>query len=229
MSDEQFRKAAREAVEKYARTKPIDEAVWKKLEPRIYYTQADYGSAEDHARVGATLERAGREVRQRAATGCSTSRRRRRRSSRSSQRLGERELAEQRQNDDPATWQRIIIEKPFGRDLASAQGAERAAAQVLRRRAGLPHRPLPRQGDGAEPDGDALRQRDLRADLELQVHRPRADHGGGDARRRRRAAATTTRAAHCATWCRTTCSSSWRWSRWSRRRRWTRSASATRR
>src|SRR5205809_839775 len=57
MTDEQYRKAAREAIEKYARSKPIDEQVWKSLEPRIYYTQADYGSADDHSRVGTTLAR----------------------------------------------------------------------------------------------------------------------------------------------------------------------------
>src|SRR5688572_22616189 len=57
MSDEQFRKTAREAVEKHSRSKPIDESLWKKLEPRFYYTQADYGSKDDHARVGATLNR----------------------------------------------------------------------------------------------------------------------------------------------------------------------------
>ena len=44
--------------------------------------------------------------------------------------------------------------------------------------AGLPHRPLPGQGDGAEPAGLPVRQRDLRADLEPPPHRPRADHGG---------------------------------------------------
>src|SRR3954465_3647987 len=55
MSDEEFRKIAREAVEKHARTKPIDQEVWKKLEPRFYYTRADYGSVDDHARVGSTL------------------------------------------------------------------------------------------------------------------------------------------------------------------------------
>src|SRR5215217_1290560 len=57
MTDEQYRKVAREAVQKHARNKAIDEALWKKLEQRIYYTQADYGSAEDQARVGATLNR----------------------------------------------------------------------------------------------------------------------------------------------------------------------------
>src|SRR3989440_12122197 len=57
MTDEQFRKVARESVEKYARSKPIDPDVWKKLESRFYYTQADYGSADDHSRCGATLGR----------------------------------------------------------------------------------------------------------------------------------------------------------------------------
>src|SRR5436189_5001092 len=55
MSDEQFRKIAREAVEKFARTKPIDENVWKKLEPRMSYCRGDYGSADDHLRACAKL------------------------------------------------------------------------------------------------------------------------------------------------------------------------------
>ncbi len=62
--------------------------------------------------------------------------------------------------------------------------AQRAAPRGLRRAAGLPHRPLPGQGDGAEHPGAAVRQRDLRADLEPQLHRPRADHGGRGTDRR---------------------------------------------
>ena len=50
---------------------------------------------------------------------------------------------------------------------------------------GLPDRPLPRQGDGAEHPGDALRQQPLRADLERQLRRPRADHHGRGHRHRR--------------------------------------------
>ena len=72
---------------------------------------------------------------------------------------------------------RLIIEKPFGHDLASARELNSADRRALRRERGLPHRPLPRQGDGAEHAGAALRQRHLRADLEPPVHRPRADHG----------------------------------------------------
>ena len=54
--------------------------------------------------------------------------------------------------------------------------AERDPAAVVPRGGGLPDRPLPRQGDGAEHAGPPLRERDLRADLEPPVHRPRPDH-----------------------------------------------------
>ena len=43
---------------------------------------------------------------------------------------------------------RVVLEKPFGRDLASARRAQRAAPQALPRGRDLPHRPLPRQGAG---------------------------------------------------------------------------------
>src|SRR4029450_3412454 len=49
MSDEQFRKIARESIEKYARSKPIDQELWKSLESRFYYTKADYGSGGDQS------------------------------------------------------------------------------------------------------------------------------------------------------------------------------------
>jgi glucose-6-phosphate 1-dehydrogenase len=47
---------------------------------------------------------------------------------------------------------RIVVEKPFGNDLASAK-ALNGRCRPFRRDADLPDRPLPRQGDGAEPDG----------------------------------------------------------------------------
>ena len=58
----------------------------------------------------------------------------------------------------------------------------------VRRGADLPHRPLPRQGDGPEPDGAALRELAVRADVEPQPHRPRADHRRRGHRRSRAAA-----------------------------------------
>jgi glucose-6-phosphate 1-dehydrogenase len=126
MTDEQFRQTAREAVEKYARSKPIDQAVWKKLESRFFYNAADYGSGEGHARCGERLEQIDKQL---GSAGsrlyyiatppdvfddiikC----------------LGDREGkasaggAGGAGGGDSKLWHRIIIEKPFGRDLASAR------------------------------------------------------------------------------------------------------------
>src|SRR5436853_325280 len=57
MSDEEFRKECREGIEKFARSKPMDEGVWKSLESRIHYAKADYGSGEDYERVAEQLKK----------------------------------------------------------------------------------------------------------------------------------------------------------------------------
>ncbi len=75
---------------------------------------------------------------------------------------------------------RVVLEKPIGHDLASARAINDAVGGVFAGSADLPDRPLPRQGDGAEPAGAALRQYHLRAPVERRRHRPRADHGGRD-------------------------------------------------
>ena len=78
---------------------------------------------------------------------------------------------------------RVIVEKPFGRDLASARKLNAILLAHLRRGAHLPHRPLPRQAAGAQHAVLPLRQRVPRADLEPQVRGERADHDGGELRR----------------------------------------------
>src|ERR1051325_1393961 len=55
MSDEQFRKNCREALDKFARTKPIDEAIWKKLEPSIQYCRGEYGCRGDYDKLAGVL------------------------------------------------------------------------------------------------------------------------------------------------------------------------------
>ena len=72
---------------------------------------------------------------------------------------------------------RVVIEKPFGTTLAEAEAAQPRGALGPRRAAGLPHRPLPGQGDRPEHDGVPVRQRALRARVEPQLHRPDPDHG----------------------------------------------------
>ena len=77
------------------------------------------------------------------------------------------------------------------RGKADRQGRRERRGDQRRDRRGVPgephfpHRPLSRQGNGAEPDGAALRQRPVRAAVEQRAYRSRADHRRRDARRRR--------------------------------------------
>ncbi len=104
-------------------------------------------------------------------------------------------------------WTRLIVEKPFGHDAASARALNDLLTRALRRAGDLPHRPLPRQGDRPEHARAAVRKRDLRADLEPTARRPRADHGVPSRSASRAAPGSTSRPARSATSSRTTCSS----------------------
>ena len=83
----------------------------------------------------------------------STSRFRRRSTRRSSSSSAPPALPTRRHAD----WRRIIVEKPFGTDLAQRARAQPARAPAFRRGPGLPHRSLPREGNRPEPDGVPLR------------------------------------------------------------------------
>ena len=50
-SDQEFRQDLKQALDKFSHTKPVDEAVWAKLEPHIYYQQGDLPNAEDYKKL----------------------------------------------------------------------------------------------------------------------------------------------------------------------------------
>ena len=126
MTDEQFRKEAKDAIGKYARTKPVDESVWASLEKRLFYIAADYGADDGHAKATAKMVELDKQfgtpgnrlyyISTPPATfepiiaG-----------------VGKQLSLGRRQGEKPADpaagqgWKRIIIEKPFGTDLASAK------------------------------------------------------------------------------------------------------------
>ena len=109
-----------------------------------------------------------------------------------------------------------------GREAARARPVERTdhqprAAAGVRRGFDLPHRPLPRQGAGAEPALLPLRQLDHRAASGTATTSRACRSRWPRSSASRAAAACTRNSAPCATWCRTTCSRCWRSSRWSRR------------
>ena len=112
-------------------------------------------------------------------------------------------------HDKNATaWSRVIIEKPFGHDLESARALNAAVTKVL------DESQIYRIDHylGKETVQNILivplRQLDLRAALQSEVRRQRADHRRGDARHGRSPRRLLRHApARCATWCRTTCCS----------------------
>jgi glucose-6-phosphate 1-dehydrogenase len=117
LDDAQYRKDCYEAIKKHARRQPIDEDVWKRMEPNIYYISGAYDSYEDHARLASRLKELDKtydtggnrlfyvSTPPEVFDGIIT-------------RLGERLNGSP---DSPTGFQRIIIEKPFGRDYDSAK------------------------------------------------------------------------------------------------------------
>jgi glucose-6-phosphate 1-dehydrogenase len=119
MTDEQYRADSREAVKKYGRTKPMGMALWEEVEKRMHYFQGDYGSVEDHQRLSEFLtsldQKYGNAEKNRLfylSTPPNTF-------EPIITRLGER--AVDPKFNPEARFKRLIIEKPFGTDLASAK------------------------------------------------------------------------------------------------------------
>ena len=81
------------------------------------------------------------------------------------------------------TGARVVVEKPFGRDLASAQALNRILLGTFDETAIFRIDHYLGQAAGAEPALLPLRQRLPRADLEPQLRRERADHHGRELRR----------------------------------------------
>jgi glucose-6-phosphate 1-dehydrogenase len=114
MTDDAYRQECREAVHKFARTKPVDEAVWKRIENATFYIRGDYGAEADHARLHEALGKhdprfgtAGNRLFY-LSTPPNTF-------------APIIEALGRSKDTSGKTWERIIIEKPFGRDLASAR------------------------------------------------------------------------------------------------------------
>jgi glucose-6-phosphate 1-dehydrogenase len=114
MSDEQYRADCRDAVMKFARTKPVDETLWKRLEDRISYVRGDYGRIEDFDRLHDLLAKFDQKY--------GTAGNRLFYLSTPPNAFGPIIECLGSSREKGATgWERIIIEKPFGRDLASAK------------------------------------------------------------------------------------------------------------
>ena len=124
--DDQFRQQALESINQYSRQKPVIPLVWESFAAGIRYLQSDFHNLEGYERLNNLLN----AIDQERGTGgnrifyLSTPPSQ---FPEIIQNLGAAGLNRNRKG-----WTRIIIEKPFGHDLASARELNRQVAKVFK-------------------------------------------------------------------------------------------------
>jgi glucose-6-phosphate 1-dehydrogenase len=124
MTDESFRATLGEAAKTISEVGPIDPKQWGEFASNLYYQAGEYGNAEDYTKLATRLKQleADKNLGGNRLFYLSTPPEV---YPQIVEQLGRAGLA---QPNSPNSWVRIIIEKPFGRDLASAKELNR---QVL--------------------------------------------------------------------------------------------------
>jgi glucose-6-phosphate 1-dehydrogenase len=115
-SDEEFRKDLHEALLKFSHTKPVDEAVWKKLEQHIYYFQGELDDQAAYKKLAEKLKSLpeSKEINGNYLFYLATAPEF---FGSAAQNLAAAGLAA----EENGAKRRLIVEKPFGTDLASAK------------------------------------------------------------------------------------------------------------
>ncbi|HYO49117.1 MAG TPA: glucose-6-phosphate dehydrogenase [Chloroflexia bacterium] len=150
-SDEEFREQARESIEKYSRNKPSPRpSVWENFAQGLFYVQSNFDDANGYAKLASKLEEIDRErgtmgnriyylstppdfyapiVANLGASGLANTRLMPSGNGSNTAVLNTGMLMPPPADDAP--WRRIIIEKPFGHDLPSAQQLNRQISEVF--------------------------------------------------------------------------------------------------
>jgi glucose-6-phosphate 1-dehydrogenase len=127
---EKLRAQVKEGLEKYARTKPLDEAVWQKLSSKLEMLSGAYDDPDSFKRLSEHLDdmarRHGTQGNQLyyLATPASTF-------PALLNGLSGAKLLYRENPEEKKPWRRLVVEKPFGRDLKTARELNRALAAVL--------------------------------------------------------------------------------------------------
>ena len=125
-----FRLEAREAAAKYSRFKSFDATQWDRFAEGIFYTRGQYDDPQSYRDLGTVL---GTQCRERRACGNHLY-------YLSTPPSGYEEIVRQlgaaglAAEIDGGVWSRIIVEKPFGRDLESARHLNATLKDVFRER-----------------------------------------------------------------------------------------------
>ncbi len=127
MTDESFRPRIGDASKSMSEIGPIDPKKWEEFASHLHYQPGEYGKAEDFANLAKRLTEL--EAQKNLAGNRLFYFPRLPRCTRTSlSNLGKAGLAEP---TSPDSWVRIIIEKPFGRDLASAKELNKIVLKVF--------------------------------------------------------------------------------------------------
>ncbi len=133
LTDEQFREHLLEGINRYSRNKPVKPAIWKSIASAIEYHRGDFDDPAAYVELGKRLDRIDRDrgtagnrlfylavppnlypeiVNQLDRAGLAAS-------------------GERRRSGSKRGWTRVIVEKPFGYDLESAQALNREISAVF--------------------------------------------------------------------------------------------------
>ncbi len=178
-TEDHFREFVKENVQEHCRTH-FHESTWKQLAEGIRFVQGTFEDADAFERLSSTVAELDRDRGTRGNHAFYMS-------------VPPRDfpiVAKQLANcglakSEGDAWRRVIIEmapcdhrKAVRPRSGERQEARRGDLGGLRPGFGVPHRPLPGQGDRAEPARPAVREHDVRADLERELRGPCADHHG---------------------------------------------------
>src|SRR5881394_3184961 len=126
MNDDEFRRRLRDDMNQFA-TENIDEKEWQWLSDRLYYLSGDFEDEYTYERVKTRLEELDQEH-QAGGNYCFYLSSAPQYFAPIVKQLGGAELTK----EDSKHWRRVVIEKPFGRDLESARELNREIQEVLK-------------------------------------------------------------------------------------------------
>jgi glucose-6-phosphate 1-dehydrogenase len=118
-SDDEFRKQALDSVNTFSRRRPVNQQVWDTFSNGLFYCQSEFDDPEGYARLGALLDKLDQERGTQGnrmfylATPPSFY-------GDIAGRLSASGVAKRGSEGGASGWSRIVVEKPFGRDLESA-------------------------------------------------------------------------------------------------------------
>jgi len=114
-TDAVWRQELRQSLDQFSRTQPVDEAVWQDFSARLFYCQGDLADPAAYAKLERKLVSFGSPpLRQNVLYYLATM------PSQFAPAVEQLHRADLLHHSSAEAWQRVVVEKPFGHDLASA-------------------------------------------------------------------------------------------------------------